>query len=66
MKRRVSILWTCPVAAEDDKNRQCSYESDVWKSIPAVQQNHILKVDEAAHENEPDLLCLVVTVAMTG
>ena len=33
------------VAAEDDKTGSALYESDVWKSIPAVQQNHILKVD---------------------
>lgn len=36
------------VAAEDDKTGSALYESDVWKSIPAVQQNHVLKVDANA------------------
>ena len=42
------------VAAEDDKTGSALYESDVWKSIPAVQQNHILKVDaNAFYFNDP-------------
>ena len=42
------------VAAEDDKTGSSLYESDVWKSIPAVQQNHILKVDaNAFYFNDP-------------
>lgn len=42
------------VAAEDDKTGSALYESDVWKSIPAVQQNHILKVDAYAfYFNDP-------------
>ena len=42
------------VAAEDDKMGSALYESDVWKSIPAVQQNHILKVDaNAFYFNDP-------------
>ena len=42
------------VAAEDDKTGSALYESDVWKSIPAVQQNHVLKVDaNAFYFNDP-------------
>ena len=42
------------VAAEDDKTGSALYESDVWRSIPAVQQNHILKVDaNAFYFNDP-------------
>lgn len=42
------------VAAEGDKTGSALYESDVWKSIPAVQQNHILKVDaNAFYFNDP-------------
>lgn len=42
------------VATEDDKTGSALYESDVWKSIPAVQQNHILKVDaNAFYFNDP-------------
>ena len=42
------------VAAEDDKTGSALYESDVWKSIPAVQQNHILKGDaNAFYFNDP-------------
>ena len=42
------------VVAEDDKTGSALYESDVWKSIPAVQQNHILKVDaNAFYFNDP-------------
>ena len=42
------------VAAEDDKTGSALYESDVWKSIPAVQKNHILKVDaNAFYFNDP-------------
>ena len=42
------------VAAEDDKTGSSLYESDVWKSIPAVQHNHILKVDaNAFYFNDP-------------
>ncbi len=42
------------VAAEDDKTGSALYESDVWKSIPAVQHNHILKVDaNAFYFNDP-------------
>lgn len=42
------------VAAEDDKTGASLYESDVWKSIPAVQQNHVLKVDaNAFYFNDP-------------
>lgn len=42
------------VSAEDDKTGSALYESDVWRSIPAVQQNHILKVDaNAFYFNDP-------------
>ena len=42
------------VAAEDDKKGSALYESYVWKSIPAVQQNHVLKVDaNAFYFNDP-------------
>ncbi|MDW7798436.1 iron-hydroxamate ABC transporter substrate-binding protein [Streptococcus canis] len=33
------------VAAEDDKTGSALYESDLWKSLPAVQQNHVIKVN---------------------
>ncbi|WP_067192988.1 iron-hydroxamate ABC transporter substrate-binding protein [Streptococcus sp. DD10] len=42
------------VAAEDQETGASLYESDVWKSIPAVQQNHVLKVDaNAFYFNDP-------------
>ncbi|WP_218666179.1 iron-hydroxamate ABC transporter substrate-binding protein [Streptococcus dysgalactiae] len=33
------------VAAEDDKTGSALYESDLWKSLPAVQKNHVIKVN---------------------
>lgn len=33
------------IAAEDDKTGASLYESDIWKNIPAVQKNHVIKVD---------------------
>lgn len=42
------------VAAEDEQTGASLYESDVWKSIPAVQANHVLKVDaNAFYFNDP-------------
>ncbi len=42
------------VAAEDEKTGASLYESDVWRSIPAVQQGHILKVNaNAFYFNDP-------------
>lgn len=42
------------VAAENEETGSSLYESDVWKSIPAVQQNHVLKVDaNAFYFNDP-------------
>lgn len=42
------------VAAEDHSTGASLYESDVWKSIPAVQANHVLKVDaNAFYFNDP-------------
>ncbi|MTB59637.1 iron-hydroxamate ABC transporter substrate-binding protein [Streptococcus uberis] len=33
------------VAAEDEKTGSSLYESDLWKNIPAVQKNHVIKVN---------------------
>ncbi|EHI69973.1 iron-hydroxamate ABC transporter substrate-binding protein [Streptococcus ictaluri] len=33
------------VAAEDDKTGSALYESQLWKNIPAVKANHVIKVD---------------------
>ena len=42
------------VAAEDEKTGASLYESDVWRSIPAVLQGHILKVNaNAFYFNDP-------------
>lgn len=42
------------VAAEDDTTGSALYESDVWKSIPAVKNRHVLKVDaNAFYFNDP-------------
>lgn len=42
------------VAAENEETGSSLYESDIWKSIPAVQQNHVLKVDaNAFYFNDP-------------
>lgn len=42
------------IAAEDDQTGASLYESDLWKNIPAVQQNHVLKVDaNAFYFNDP-------------
>lgn len=42
------------VAAEDDKTGSALYESEIWKSLPAVQNEHVLKVDaNAFYFNDP-------------
>lgn len=33
------------VAAEDDKTGSALYESELWKNIPAVKENHVIKVN---------------------
>lgn len=33
------------VAAENEETGASLYESDLWKNIPAVQKNHVIKVD---------------------
>ncbi|AGM99314.1 iron-hydroxamate ABC transporter substrate-binding protein [Streptococcus iniae] len=33
------------VAAEDEKTGSALYESDLWKNIPAVKENHVIKVN---------------------
>ena len=42
------------VAAEDDETGSSLYESDVWKTIPAVQEGHVIKVNaNAFYFNDP-------------
>ncbi|MBP2620923.1 iron-hydroxamate ABC transporter substrate-binding protein [Streptococcus panodentis] len=42
------------IAAENDETGSALYESDVWKSIPAVEKGHVLKVDaNAFYFNDP-------------
>ena len=42
------------VAAENEETGSSLYESDIWKSIPAVQKGHVLKVDaNAFYFNDP-------------
>lgn len=42
------------VAAENEETGSALYESDIWKAIPAVQKNHVLKVDaNAFYFNDP-------------
>lgn len=42
------------VAAEDDKTGSALYESDVWKSIPAVKNKKVIRVDaNAFYFNDP-------------
>lgn len=55
------------VAAENEETGSALYESDVWKSIPAVQKGHVLKVDaNAFYFNDPLTLEYELNVIQEG